>query len=208
VVNGWARGGDPSNQPTVQAKPTNTLFTDATYKAMAQTATAYAQTPTATTGLNTPTPTPRPPLPTRTPTPRPTRTPYPPTVTVGPNTPTPTPYPPTETPTPIPPTPTNTPVPPTLSVTVTGGSTTYGCGGNVNATLTVKNVGTGSFNWSATSDDSTQTVILTPISGNVSPGPGTDMAVGGSSIPDPYFHVTVTNTDNIAQQVIVTFTCF
>jgi serine/threonine protein kinase len=189
-----------------QNTPTSTLSYDPTYESMAQTATALAMTPTVTTGLNTPTPTPRPPLPTRTP--RPTRTPYPPTITVGPNTPTPTPYPPTETPTntPVPP-PTNTPVPPTLSVSVTGGSTSYGCGGDVNATLTVNNVGTGSFNWSATSDDSTQIVALTPASGNVSPGPGTPVDVSGSNMPDSSFNVTVTNDDNPSQHVTVPFTC-
>ncbi len=110
VINNNARGNAVSTSTDLSQTPT--LSSDATYEAMAATATNYALTPTVTTGVGTPTPTPRPPLPTRTPTPRP------PTVTVGPGTPTPTPYP-TDTPVPPPtatdtpaPTPTDTPVPP------------------------------------------------------------------------------------------------
>jgi serine/threonine protein kinase len=193
VVNGLARGGDPSNTPVVQAKPTNTLYTDATYNAMAETATSYALTPTATTGLNTPTPTPRPPLPTRTPTPRP------PTVTTGPNTPTPTPYP---TDTPIP-TPTNTltptPVPPTISVTPS--PVTFSCGFDVNATLMVQNVGTGTLTWSAKVVPDLGLVSVTPDHDSVGLGAGQSepVTVSGLSIGNSF--VVHFDSNNNSQDV-------
>jgi hypothetical protein len=182
----FIRGGSSTDKPTGQVTPTNTLTTDATYNALAQTATAYAMTPTATTGPGTPTPTPRPPLPTRTPTPRPTRTPYPPTVTTGPNTPTPTPRPPTPTDTPNPPTPTNTPIPPTISVT--GGPTSFSCGNDIHATLTVQNSGqTGTLNWSI-ANVSDGSVNVDNTGGSLGPG-GTDTVHVDGSFISGSFHI-------------------
>jgi serine/threonine protein kinase len=129
-----------------------------------------------------------------------------PTTTTGPGMPTSTPAP-TKTPKPgatRTPTPTNTPVPPTLSVT--GGPTSFICSGSVSATLNVKNIGIGTLNWSASSDDSANTTVNPP-SGSVGASPpGTDVVVSGSNVPAP-FNVTFTNVANSTQQVTVPFTC-
>jgi hypothetical protein len=162
--------GSTSGTPVVQASPTNTLYTDATYNAMAQTATSYALTPTATTGPGTPTPTPRPPLPTRTPTPIPTATPT--------KTATPTP-----TDTPVPPTP--TPVPSILVTPPVGSG--YSCiDGSVSDTLTVKNNGGGTLNWSATASDPGITLNSGSMaSGSLGAGATVLVSVGGTAATSP-----------------------
>jgi serine/threonine protein kinase len=205
-----SHGGQGTGTISGPPAPTNTLYTDATYNALEETATSYALTPTVTTGVNTPTPTPRPPLPTRTPTPRPTRTPYPPTITVGPNTPTPTPYPPTETPTPIPPTPTPTPTPvtptpvPSLRVTPAVGSG-YTCGGAVSDSLTVQNIGGGTLTWSAAPVTPNGTgVMLDNTSGVLNAGMSTMVNVSGIPSASP-FDITFTSIEDGSQTV--TYTC-
>jgi len=103
------------------------------------------------------------------------------------------------------PTPTNTPVPPTLSVTLKSGSSlSFTCNqsNNVDAKLTVKNIGTGTLNWNANPSVGSG-VMLDQTSGNLGAGAMTDVHVTGSLIMNGF---TVNFTSNGGSQS-VPFTC-